>query len=232
MRGQTGCVLAQGQSMGIGQGGPSVCCHMGRAWAAAAVLCLCICVFCVQPSTHQRPVPYLSPFACLPVCLPACFCVLQRNQARICTFFVKGQCNRGAECPYRHEMPVQNELSEQNIKVCVHADTKHYNTLPSPAVWAGAACFTFLPASAPRLCCTCAQTYVHSPLAPQHRSASNGLLTLVSCCALLCAVSPQLLPHRTATMASMTQSPTRCCGGWGSSPSWSRLRTSELVDCI
>lgn len=42
---------------------------------------------------------------------------LQRNQARICTFFVKGQCNRGAECPYRHEMPVQNELSEQNIKV-------------------------------------------------------------------------------------------------------------------
>jgi pre-mRNA-splicing factor RBM22/SLT11 len=43
--------------------------------------------------------------------------VLQRNQARICTFFVKGQCTRGAECPYRHEMPVQNELSEQNIKV-------------------------------------------------------------------------------------------------------------------
>lgn len=42
---------------------------------------------------------------------------VQRNQARICTFFVKGQCNRGAECPYRHEMPVQNELSEQNIKV-------------------------------------------------------------------------------------------------------------------
>lgn len=40
----------------------------------------------------------------------------KRNQARICSFFVKGQCTRGAECPYRHEMPVQNELSEQNIK--------------------------------------------------------------------------------------------------------------------
>eukprot|EP00775_Hariotina_reticulata_P006556 gene6556-6784_t len=40
----------------------------------------------------------------------------KRNQARICSFFVKGQCNRGAECPYRHEMPEQNELSEQNIK--------------------------------------------------------------------------------------------------------------------
>uniref|UniRef100_A0A383VKM8 Uncharacterized protein n=1 Tax=Tetradesmus obliquus TaxID=3088 RepID=A0A383VKM8_TETOB len=40
----------------------------------------------------------------------------KRNQARICSFFVKGTCNRGAECPYRHEMPVQNELSEQNIK--------------------------------------------------------------------------------------------------------------------
>lgn len=25
----------------------------------------------------------------------------QRNLARICSFFVKGTCNRGAECPYR-----------------------------------------------------------------------------------------------------------------------------------
>lgn len=53
---------------------------------------------------------------CLHGCCTRVAC-LQRNQARICTFFVKGQCNRGAECPYRHEMPVQNELSEQNIKV-------------------------------------------------------------------------------------------------------------------
>ena len=42
--------------------------------------------------------------------------VLQRNQARICTFFVRGECKRGAECPYRHEMPTTGPLSEQNIK--------------------------------------------------------------------------------------------------------------------
>lgn len=58
----------------------------------------------------------LVPCPALLTALLMCLC-LQRNQARICTFFVKGQCNRGAECPYRHEMPVQNELSEQNIKV-------------------------------------------------------------------------------------------------------------------
>ncbi|KAH3765814.1 CCCH-type zinc finger family protein [Pelomyxa schiedti] len=39
-----------------------------------------------------------------------------RNRAHICSFFVKGQCKRGAECPYRHEMPVQSELSTQNLK--------------------------------------------------------------------------------------------------------------------
>lgn len=55
--------------------------------------------------------------SCTTLSLCCLFLFLQRNQARICTFFVKGQCNRGAECPYRHEMPVQNELSEQNIKV-------------------------------------------------------------------------------------------------------------------
>ncbi len=42
--------------------------------------------------------------------------MLQRNQARICTFFVRGECKRGAECPYRHEMPTSGPLSEQNIK--------------------------------------------------------------------------------------------------------------------
>jgi pre-mRNA-splicing factor RBM22/SLT11 len=40
----------------------------------------------------------------------------QRNQSRICSFFVKGTCTRGAECPYRHEMPPDNGLQEQNIK--------------------------------------------------------------------------------------------------------------------
>jgi hypothetical protein len=78
-----------------------VCCFSCRP-----CVCVCVCV-CV----------------CACACACACACVwsvsVQRNQARICTFFVKGQCNRGAECPYRHEMPVQNELSEQNIKVRV-----------------------------------------------------------------------------------------------------------------
>lgn len=40
----------------------------------------------------------------------------KRNQAKICSFFVRGQCKRGAECPYRHEMPVEGPLSKQNIK--------------------------------------------------------------------------------------------------------------------
>ena len=40
----------------------------------------------------------------------------KRNKARICSFFVKGECKRGAECPYRHEMPTSGPLSEQNIR--------------------------------------------------------------------------------------------------------------------
>lgn len=39
-----------------------------------------------------------------------------RNRAKLCTFFARGACTRGATCPYRHEMPVQNEMSKQNIK--------------------------------------------------------------------------------------------------------------------
>ena len=35
---------------------------------------------------------------------------LQRNRAKICTFFVRGECKRGAECPYRHEMPTSGAL--------------------------------------------------------------------------------------------------------------------------
>lgn len=40
----------------------------------------------------------------------------KRNKAKICSFFVKGECKRGAECPYRHEMPTTGPLSEQNIR--------------------------------------------------------------------------------------------------------------------
>ncbi|KAG8700896.1 Pre-mRNA-splicing factor slt11 [Ceratobasidium sp. 394] len=40
----------------------------------------------------------------------------KRNRAHLCSFFAKGQCNRGSECPYRHELPQENELSHQNIK--------------------------------------------------------------------------------------------------------------------
>ncbi|KAK1440375.1 hypothetical protein QVD17_06200 [Tagetes erecta] len=40
----------------------------------------------------------------------------QRNRAHICSFYIRGECTRGAECPYRHEMPVTGELAQQNIK--------------------------------------------------------------------------------------------------------------------
>ncbi|KAJ7460838.1 hypothetical protein FB451DRAFT_1500022 [Mycena latifolia] len=44
----------------------------------------------------------------------------KRNRPHICSFFVKGECTRGAECPFRHEMPVNNELSHQNIQDRFH----------------------------------------------------------------------------------------------------------------
>lgn len=40
----------------------------------------------------------------------------KRNRAHICSFFLRGECNRGDECPYRHERPEEGELSQQNIK--------------------------------------------------------------------------------------------------------------------
>ncbi|KAL8092284.1 zinc finger CCCH domain-containing protein 40-like [Apium graveolens] len=40
----------------------------------------------------------------------------KRNRAHVCSFYIRGECTRGAECPYRHEMPVTGELSQQNIK--------------------------------------------------------------------------------------------------------------------
>lgn len=44
----------------------------------------------------------------------------KRNQAKICTFFIRGECKRGAECPYRHEMPDTGPLSQQNIRDRYH----------------------------------------------------------------------------------------------------------------
>ena len=29
----------------------------------------------------------------------------KRNRPHICSFWVKGECKRGEECPYRHDMP-------------------------------------------------------------------------------------------------------------------------------
>ena len=40
----------------------------------------------------------------------------KRNLPHICSFYVKGTCNRGDACPYRHELPIKGELSDQNIK--------------------------------------------------------------------------------------------------------------------
>ncbi|KAJ1643998.1 Pre-mRNA-splicing factor slt11 [Coemansia erecta] len=50
----------------------------------------------------------------------------KRNRAHICSFFVKGICTRGNECPYRHEMPRGDpELAKQNI-----VDRYHGNNDP------------------------------------------------------------------------------------------------------
>eukprot|EP00188_Purpureofilum_apyrenoidigerum_P002518 Plantae.Rhodophyta-Purpureofilum_apyrenoidigerum.ctg25862.p1 GENE.Plantae.Rhodophyta-Purpureofilum_apyrenoidigerum.ctg25862~~Plantae.Rhodophyta-Purpureofilum_apyrenoidigerum.ctg25862.p1 ORF type:complete len:490 (-),score=54.12 Plantae.Rhodophyta-Purpureofilum_apyrenoidigerum.ctg25862:75-1436(-) len=40
----------------------------------------------------------------------------ERNRTHVCSFFVRGECTRGAYCPYRHEMIEENELSQQNLK--------------------------------------------------------------------------------------------------------------------
>lgn len=46
----------------------------------------------------------------------------RRNLPHICSFWVKGECKRGDECPYRHEKPSNPEdpLSNQNIKDRYH----------------------------------------------------------------------------------------------------------------
>lgn len=44
----------------------------------------------------------------------------KRNKPHVCSFFAKGECKRGDECPYRHEIPQTNELSHQNIQDRYH----------------------------------------------------------------------------------------------------------------
>ena len=43
----------------------------------------------------------------------------KRNRPHICSFWVKGECKRGEECPYRHDKPTDPDdpLADQNIKV-------------------------------------------------------------------------------------------------------------------
>ncbi|TFL07543.1 hypothetical protein BDV98DRAFT_520513 [Pterulicium gracile] len=40
----------------------------------------------------------------------------KRNRPNVCSFFAKGECNRGSDCPYRHEKPVEGDLAHQNIQ--------------------------------------------------------------------------------------------------------------------
>ncbi|KAJ3528317.1 hypothetical protein NMY22_g9464 [Coprinellus aureogranulatus] len=38
----------------------------------------------------------------------------KRNRPHICSFFLKGECNRGDACPYRHEQPPANAASSSS----------------------------------------------------------------------------------------------------------------------
>lgn len=44
----------------------------------------------------------------------------KRNRPHLCSFYAKGDCTRGNECPYRHEMPVDNDLAHQNMQDRYH----------------------------------------------------------------------------------------------------------------
>jgi pre-mRNA-splicing factor RBM22/SLT11 len=46
----------------------------------------------------------------------------ERNLPKLCSFFARGECNRGADCPFRHEMPRDRNdpLSKQNTKDRFH----------------------------------------------------------------------------------------------------------------
>lgn len=65
----------------------------------------------------------------------------KRNRPHICSFWVKGECKRGEECPYRHEKPSDPDdpLANQNMKDRFYgiADPvaekmmERYNTMPA-----------------------------------------------------------------------------------------------------
>ena len=40
----------------------------------------------------------------------------QRNLPSVCTFYIRGECNRGKECPYRHDTIKDADLMEKDIK--------------------------------------------------------------------------------------------------------------------
>jgi len=46
----------------------------------------------------------------------------KRNRPHVCSFFLKGECTRGTECPYRHELPSESnkELANQNLQDRYH----------------------------------------------------------------------------------------------------------------
>merc|ERR1719409_365553 len=46
----------------------------------------------------------------------------KRNEARICSFYVKGACNRGQDCPFRHETPQGGELANQKLRDRFHGE--------------------------------------------------------------------------------------------------------------
>ena len=51
--------------------------------------------------------------------------IIKRNQRYICTFFLRGECNRGDLCPYRHEIP-EIESDEEEIDK-INGDKKEKN---------------------------------------------------------------------------------------------------------
>ena len=48
--------------------------------------------------------------------------IIKRNQRYICTFFLRGECNRGDLCPYRHEIPEIGSDEEEIDRI--NGDTK------------------------------------------------------------------------------------------------------------
>ncbi|RYE99823.1 MAG: zinc finger CCCH domain-containing protein [Methanobacteriota archaeon] len=69
-----------------------------------------------------------SPFSTLATAAPQVHAALmglgrhkahyERNAAKLCSFFARGECTRGAACPYRHEMPKSSSdpLSKQSYE--------------------------------------------------------------------------------------------------------------------